>query len=83
MPSVPSPIASSTPSSVKSPVAIALARALYYVLPNLSSFDVTAQVVHGLPVGWRYMAVTSAYGAVYIAILLVISATIFSRRDFK
>jgi ABC-type transport system involved in multi-copper enzyme maturation permease subunit len=69
--------------AVNSPVAVALARGLYYVLPNLSSFDVNAQVVHGLPVGWRYMAVTSAYGVTYIAILLVISATIFSRRDFK
>lgn len=60
-----------------------LARGLYYVLPNLSSFDITAQVVHGLPVGWRYIGLTSAYGFTYIAILLVISATIFSRRDFK
>jgi ABC-type transport system involved in multi-copper enzyme maturation permease subunit len=68
---------------VDSPVAIGLARGLYYVLPNLSSFDVNAQVVHGLPVGWRYLAVTSAYGATYIVILLVMSATIFSRRDFK
>ena len=68
---------------VSSRVVQAAARALYYVLPNLSPFDVTAQVVHGLRVEWRYVAVTSAYGLVYIAILLVISATIFSRRDFK
>jgi len=68
---------------VDSRVAQLLARGLYYVLPNLSPFDVTAQVVHGLPVGWRYIAFTSAYGLTYIAILLVISATIFSRRDFK
>jgi ABC-type transport system involved in multi-copper enzyme maturation permease subunit len=68
---------------VTSPLAIALARGMYYVLPNLGSFDVTAQVVHGIPVGWRYIAVTSAYGLTYIAILLVISMTIFSRRDFK
>ena len=27
--------------------------ALYYVLPNLAPFDVTAQVVHGLPVQRR------------------------------
>jgi ABC-type transport system involved in multi-copper enzyme maturation permease subunit len=59
------------------------ARGLYYLLPNLASFDVTAQVVHGLPVGARYMGVTIAYGFVYIAALLVLSTTIFSRRDFK
>lgn len=68
---------------VDSRVAQRLARGLYYVLPNLSSFDITAQVVHGLHVGWRYMAFTSAYGFTYIAILLVLSAAIFSRRDFK
>ena len=39
-----------------------LARGLYYVLPNLGSFDVTAQVVHGLPVSWRYVAPATAYG---------------------
>jgi len=60
-----------------------LARGLYYVLPNLSPFDITSQVVHGLPVGWRYMTVTMAYGFVYVAILLTLGATIFSRRDFK
>jgi ABC-type transport system involved in multi-copper enzyme maturation permease subunit len=60
-----------------------LARGLYYVLPNLAPFDIASQVVHGLPVGWHYMAVTMAYGFVYVAILLVLGATIFSRRDFK
>jgi ABC-type transport system involved in multi-copper enzyme maturation permease subunit len=68
---------------VDSRMAQTLARALYYVLPNLGSFDVTSQVVHGLPIGWRYMAVTIAYGFTYIAILLIISVTVFSRRDFK
>ena len=68
---------------VDSRVAQGLARGLYYVLPNLASFDVTTQVVHGLPIEWRYMAVTTAYGLTYIAILLIVSVTIFSRRDFK
>src|SRR5262249_39652196 len=68
---------------VNSRAAQMLARGLYYVLPNLAPFDITSQVVHGLPVGWRYMTVTIAYGLVYVAILLVLGATIFSRRDFK
>jgi len=68
---------------VASPVVGALARGLYHVLPNLSSFDVTEQVVHGMQVSWKYMAVTMAYGFMYIAILLIMSVTIFSRRDFK
>ena len=60
-----------------------LARGLYYVLPNFGPFDVTEQVVHGIHVGWRYVGINVAYGVVYIAILLVMSVTIFSRRDFK
>ena len=68
---------------VDSRAAQALARGLYYLLPNLASFDVSAQVVHGLPVSFRYLSVTIAYGVTYIAMLLVLSATIFSRRDFK
>src|SRR5262249_52798415 len=68
---------------VESPVVRTATRAVYHVLPNLSSFDVTAQVVHGVHVSWRYMAVTIAYGVTYIAILLIMSVTIFSRRYFK
>ena len=61
----------------------AIARGLYYTLPNLAPFDVTAQVVHGLPVTAGYMAVTIAYAVVYIAILLVAGGAVFSRREFK
>ena len=60
-----------------------LARGLYYVLPNLASFDVASQAVHGLPITAGYMAVTIAYAIVYIAILLVAGAAVFSRREFK
>jgi len=68
---------------VDSPTAVRLARALYWVLPNLAPFDVKAQVVHGQHVSAGYMALTMAYGAVYIAALLVAAMLIFSRRDFK
>ena len=68
---------------VDSRVVQALAHGLYYLLPNLASFDITAQVVHGIPVGFRYLGVTIAYGVTYIAMLLVLSAAVFSRRDFK
>jgi ABC-type transport system involved in multi-copper enzyme maturation permease subunit len=68
---------------VESPAVAAVARALYYVLPNLAPFDVKAQVVHGQPVPLGYLALTSAYGVTYIAALLVLAIWIFSRRDFK
>ena len=63
--------------------AAALARAVYWVLPNLAQFDVKSEVVHGRPIVFGYLGLTTAYGVVYIAMLLLVSAVIFSRRDFK
>jgi len=68
---------------VDSPVIAAVARGLYYVLPNLAPFDVKAEVVHGLPVAMRHVALTLLYAAVYSALLLTASVAIFRRRDFK
>lgn len=60
-----------------------IARALYYLLPNLAPFDIKAEVVHGLPVAPGFVAWTAAYAVLYIAALLVAAMGIFSRRDFK
>lgn len=68
---------------VDSPAAARFARGLYWVLPNLAQFDIKNDVVHGLPVSLGYMAMTCAYAAVYIAMLLAISVQVFSRRDLK
>jgi ABC-type transport system involved in multi-copper enzyme maturation permease subunit len=68
---------------VDSPVAIYLARGLYYVLPNLAPFDVKAEVVHAEPVSAAYLGLTAAYGVVYIMALVAAAMFIFSRRDLK
>ena len=68
---------------VNSPVAAWLARGLYYVLPNFSAFDIKQQVVYAQAVPAGYVVTTALYGGIYIALLLVASVAIFSRRDFK
>jgi ABC-type transport system involved in multi-copper enzyme maturation permease subunit len=68
---------------VESPVVAWVARALYYLLPNLAPFDVKAQVVHGQPVAAAYVLLTAAYTVVYVAVLLVTASWIFARKDFK
>ncbi len=68
---------------VDSPAAASLANALYWVLPNLSQFDIKADVVHGQHVSLGYLAMAVGYAGVYIAMLLTLSMLIFSRRDFK
>jgi ABC-type transport system involved in multi-copper enzyme maturation permease subunit len=70
-------------SIVTSPAAIAVAKALYYVLPDFATFDIKLAVVHGVPVRGAYLASTTAYAAMYIAALLFGAVMIFSRRDFK
>jgi ABC-type transport system involved in multi-copper enzyme maturation permease subunit len=68
---------------VDSPITSGLISTLYWLLPNLAPFDVRSQVVHGDPVPFGYLAMSTGYGALYIAALLVLSTLIFSRRDFK
>jgi len=69
--------------AVASPAAVGLAKALYWILPNLASFDVRSQVVHGQPVPAGYIGLMTGYGALYIAALMLVATVIFSRRDFK
>jgi ABC-type transport system involved in multi-copper enzyme maturation permease subunit len=68
---------------VASPAAARFARSLYLVLPNLAQFDIKADVVHGVYVPLGYLALSAAYGAVYVAALLAVAVLVFSRRDFK
>ncbi len=56
---------------------------LYYFFPNLDNFNIRSQAVHGLPVDWGYLLFSVVYGIGYIAILLIVSSYIFTRRDFK
>jgi ABC-type transport system involved in multi-copper enzyme maturation permease subunit len=60
-----------------------LAEALYYLIPNLAPVNVRAEVVYGVPVAWSHVALTLAYAAVYIAMLLAAAIALFRRRDFK
>ena len=53
------------------------------MLPNLSQFDVKARVVHGQSMPLGYIATATAYGLLYILMLLTVAMYVFSRRDFK
>jgi len=68
---------------VQSQGAAYLGKVLYYVLPNLATFDIKADVVHAHPVSAGYLLMSTGYGLTYIGALLVGGMFIFSRRDFK
>jgi Cu-processing system permease protein len=68
---------------VDSATAAWLARALYWVMPNLAQFDIKSRIVHGDNVPAGYLLLTGGYAALYIGMLLSLAMYIFSRRDFK
>lgn len=58
-------------------------RALYYVLPNLRNFDVKSRLVAGDPVAFAFLGDSTAYGVLYIAVVLFIAVLVFQRRNLK
>jgi Cu-processing system permease protein len=60
-----------------------IARALYYLLPNLAPFNVKSEVVYGIAIGRAHVLYTLVYAAIYIGALLLAAMAIFRRRDFK
>ena len=60
-----------------------LTQAIYYLVPNLRNFDIKSRVVAGDPVPFSMLGYSTAYGVVYIAVLLILAALVFNRRNLK
>lgn len=58
-------------------------RGLYYILPNLGRFNISTEVVHGLPLAEVFSGMTILYGLLYVVTLLSLTVLIFQRRDFR
>jgi len=56
---------------------------IYYILPNLDNFNIKGRVVHRLEVPLPYLSLATGYALFYIITLLIISALVFQRRDFR
>ncbi len=54
---------------------------VYYVLPNLSNFNIRAEAANGVPVAPGYVLWAMTYGTVYTAILLVLASLAFEDKD--
>ena len=61
----------------------AAAVGLYYLLPNLSRFNLSGAVVNDLPLDPGTLALTATYGALYAAGILSVAIAVFQRRDFR
>lgn len=53
----------------------------YYVIPNLSNFDLRAEAANGIPVSGAYVAWVLLYGLAYTVVLLILAALAFEEKD--
>lgn len=65
------------------PLIKAVATCLYYILPNFSAFDLTANAVYGIGMSRPGLLLTTGYFVVYTAIVLTLSSIVFSRREMQ
>jgi ABC-type transport system involved in multi-copper enzyme maturation permease subunit len=61
----------------------AVIRAVYYLLPNLGRFNISGEVVHGLPLSEVVSPMAVVYGFLYVTALLALTAVIFQNKDFR
>jgi ABC-type transport system involved in multi-copper enzyme maturation permease subunit len=65
-----------------SAVTVTMVKVAYYLLPNLSLFDIKSSVAHGIPLPPSRVAWTMLYGVVYSAMVLTIASLFFRKREF-
>jgi ABC-type transport system involved in multi-copper enzyme maturation permease subunit len=56
---------------------------LHRILPDLESFNLSTQAVHGLPVTASDVWLPFVYGTGYVVLVLYAASVIFERRDFR
>ncbi|MCC6490221.1 MAG: ABC transporter permease [Candidatus Hydrogenedentes bacterium] len=54
---------------------------VYYVIPNLSNFNIRAEAANGVAVAPAYVLWAMAYGSVYTIMLLVLASLAFEDKD--
>ena len=64
-----------------SPLSQKMAETLYYILPNFSAFDLKVNAIYALPLDPHALSLTVGYGVLYLAIVLIAAAAIYSRRE--
>jgi len=74
-------LAKGTNAEEISPVITLVAKASYYIFPNLSAFDIRNAFVYALPVHLPYLMMVLLYGMFYIGVVIFMATFVFSRRD--
>lgn len=66
-----------------SPFLKAMVSLFYYLLPNLSAFDLKVNAIYGVPLNSGGLLLTTIYFIAYLFIVLGFSILLFYRRDMK
>ena len=61
----------------------AVTGALYYLVPNFHNFNAIAVAGHGEFIPWSLIWKNTLYAALYIALVMLASSAVFSRRNLK
>jgi len=59
-----------------------LSRIAYYLLPNLSFYNIQKEVTHGINISSNQIVYVLSYGILYMIIMLILSVIIFERKEF-
>ena len=64
-----------------SPIVAFIAKASYYLFPNLSAFDIRNAFAYSLPVQLPYLILVLLYGFFYLGVCMFMATYFFGRRD--
>jgi hypothetical protein len=56
---------------------------VYYLLPNLSGFDLKVNAIYSIPLSPRGMALSLGYFLLYVSLLILAATYLFARREMK
>jgi ABC-type transport system involved in multi-copper enzyme maturation permease subunit len=67
----------------RNPLILNVTRVIYYLLPNFHNFNAMSAASHGFPVPPALVAQNTLYALLYVGVVLIAAAAIFSRRNMK
>ena len=63
------------------PSYVALMKGISWLFPNLSAFDLKADLAYGLPLEPAYLLWTGSYGCAYVFLMLMLTLLVFRQKD--
>jgi|SRR5215469_4483288 len=67
----------------KNPAMEAVTKVIYYLVPNFHNFNAIAAAAYGDPISLTLVWQNTAYAALYVTLILLAAAAVFSNRNLK